>query len=484
MVYCAGPLEEQVDIVVVGAGLAGLTAARELARAGASVLVLEARGRVGGRVLNEPIGDGKIVELGGEWIGPTQRRLAELARSLGVETFPTYNAGENVLERRGKLVRYRGTIPRISPRVLLDVGRALRRVNRLAREVPVEAPWEAPRAREWDACTLWSWMRRNVRTAGARRLFEIAVQTALGAQPAELSLLHALFYVHSAGSFEAMVDVEGGAQQDRFAGGSQLIALRMAEELGERVRLGAPVRRIEDTGGSVRVVADGLAVRCGRAIVAVPPNLAGRIAYDPPLPADRDQLTQRAAQGSMIKCMALYERPFWREDDLTGQGTSETGPVGFTIDNSPLDGSPGVMLGFVGGRDARELGRRPAEERRRIVVDRFTRLFGPQAAAPERYIERNWDEEEWTRGAPVCFLPPGAWTDYGAALRRPAGRIHWAGTETATEWAGYMEGALQSGERAAREVLEAGVERPAAAAAVPAGRARRDSQRSPVPSEG
>jgi monoamine oxidase len=250
------------------------------------------------------------------------------------------------------------------------------------------------------------------------------------------------------------VNTEGGAQQDRFVGGSQLVSIRLAEGLGEgAVRLSAPVRGIERGDGGVTVRADGVTARGKAAIVALPPTLTSRIAYDPPLPGHRDQLTQRMPQGSVIKCMAIYDEPFWRAEGLTGMATSDTGPAKIVFDNSPPDGSPGVLLGFLEGGRARALGRRPAAERREAVVGGLARLFGPRASKPERFIERSWAEEEWTRGCYGCYTPPGGWTGFGDALRAPIGPIHWAGAETATVWNGYMDGAVSSGERAAAEAL-------------------------------
>ncbi len=446
----------EADVVIVGAGLAGLAAARALTAQGASAVVLEARDRVGGRTLNHDIGGGKVVEVGGQWIGPTQDRLAGLARELGVETFPTHSEGFNLLEYGGRVRGYTGAIPRINPAVLIDVERAQRRLNRLARRVPLEAPWEAPGAAKLDGQTAATWMRRNLATKSGRMLLGLGIEAVWAAQPEDMSLLHVLFYIHSAGSLELLFDTEGGAQQDRFAGGSQLIAIRMAEALGaERVVLGAPARRIEHGPDGVTVHADDGAVARGRrAILAIAPTLAGRIAYDPPLPGYRDQLTQRMPLGTVAKCMALYSEPFWRHDGLSGQGTSELGPVRLTFDNSPPDGSPGVLLGFLEGRHARELGRLRPEERRTAVIDCFTRMFGPRAARPDDYVERLWAEEEWTRGCYGCHMPTGAWTNYGPALHAPIGPLHWAGAEYAHVWNGYMDGAVRSGDAAAAEVLE------------------------------
>jgi monoamine oxidase len=445
----------EVDLVVVGAGLAGLAAAREAVAAGSSVLVVEARDRVGGRVLNEDIGGGNVVEVGGQWIGPTQDRLAALARELGVQTFPTWAEGENLIEYAGGLRRYSGAIPRINPLVLLEVERAQRRLNRLARRVPLEAPWEAPGAARLDGQTMATWMRRNLPSKPGRMLLELGVEAVWAAQPEDVSLLHVLFYIHSAGSLERLFDTEGGAQQDRFVGGSQLVPLRMASALGpEGVVLGAPVRAVRYDGDEgVTVEADGVSVRARRAIVAVAPTLAARVSYDPPLPGFRDQLTQRMPLGTVAKCMAIYDEPFWRHEGLSGQGTSDTGPVRLTFDNSPPTGTPGVLLGFLEGRRARELGRVPAEQRRQAVIDCFARLYGPRAARPDAYVERLWAEEEWTRGCYGCHMPPGAWTSYGPALREPIGPLHWAGAEYATVWNGYMDGAVRSGESAAKEAL-------------------------------
>jgi monoamine oxidase len=447
-------MRDSVDVAIVGAGLAGLVAARELVAAGRTVRVLEARGRVGGRLLNRDIGGGAVVELGGQWVGPTQERALELARSLGLQTHPTHAEGHNLLEYGSRLIRYRGAIPRINLAVLLDFAQAQLRIDRMARSVPLDAPWDAPKAREWDSQTVWSWLRRNTTTKGARALLSVAVEAVWAADAADLSLLHLLFYTHSAGNFDALVGTDGGAQQDRIVGGSQLLALRLAERLGDAVVLGAPVRRIEQRPESVRVLADDHAVDAAAAIVAIPPALCGRIVYDPPLDGIRDQLTQRMPQGTVAKCMAIYDEPFWREQGLSGQATSVAGPVKVMFDNSPPSGRPGVLLGFLEGNQARELGQWEASARRDAVVGCFARVFGERAARPRDYVEQLWAEEEWTRGCYGCYMPPGGWVTFGRALRPPAGRIHWAGAETATVWNGYMDGAIQSGQRAASATIE------------------------------
>jgi len=442
------------DVLIVGAGLAGLTAAREMVRAGRSVLVLEARDRVGGRIVSQPIGDGKVVEMGGQYAGPTQDRILALADDLGVATFPTYDTGRKVLHFNGKRGTYSGTIPRINPLVLADVGRAQARLESLARRVSTGAPWTAARAREWDSQTFETWIRRNAASRGARTLLALGAEAVFACEPGDVSLLHVLFYSRSGGSFQNLIATTGGAQQDRFAGGSQLIALRLAASLGDDVvRLSAPVSRISVRADSVTAQTPAGECAGQRIIVTVPPLLAGRIDYDPALPQWRAQLTQRAPMGSVIKCQAIYDEPFWRAEGLSGQATGDGEGSRVVFDNSPQDGSPGILLAFVEGDEARRLGPASPDVRRRAVLDSLVRYFGPRAATPADYRELDWQQERWSGGCYGTIFGPNVWTRYGPALRQPAGPIHWAGTETATAWCGYMDGAVRSGERVAAEVV-------------------------------
>jgi monoamine oxidase len=444
----------EVDVVVVGAGFAGLAAARDLVAAGRSVAVVEARDRVGGRVRNESIGPDTVVEVGGQWVGPTQDHVLALAKDLGVETFPTYDTGARVLHFGGKRGTYKGTIPRINPIVIADVGRAQARLESLAKKVPLDAPWTAARAEAWDAVTFETWLRRNTLTKAGRLLLALGVEAVFACEPGDVSLLHVLFYAHSAGSFQMAIDTGGGAQQDRFVGGSQLLCDKMAEELGpDVVALEAPVRRIDVVGDVASVVSDNGTWRCRRVIVSVPPMLAGRIDYQPLLPPWRSQLTQRTPMGSVIKCNAIYDEPFWRAEGLSGQATGDGAGARVVFDNSPPDGSPGILLGFLEGDEARRLGRAGPDVRRQVVLDSFVRYFGKRAAHPVDFVELDWQAEPWSGGCYGTLFGPNVWTRYGHALREPVGPIHWAGTETASVWSGYMDGAVSSGQRAAAEVL-------------------------------
>lgn len=457
--------ERAADVVVVGAGLAGLFAARTLAAAGVDVVVLEARDRVGGRTFTQPAADGTLIDLGGQWMGPTQHRLAALAAEVGSTTFKTFDTGRNIEIRGGVRSEYSGAIPTHDPLAMGDVVEAMLNLNMQAMQVPLEAPWQTPDAVALDSQTMATWLAANVASDNARGLLELGIQAVFSAEPRDLSLLHCLFYIRSGGGLMDLLGVTAGAQESRFHEGAQSLSNKMAAALGARVILYASVRALRHDAAGVRVEADGVVVRAQRAIVAIPPPLAGRLRYDPILPGRRDMLTQRMPMGVTFKIHAIYPTPFWRGDGLTGQATSDVGPVRLTFDNTPDSGAPGVLMGFVEGPERwTTWALRSPEERRSAALAGFTQFFGERAAQPLDYIEHSWVEEEFSRGCYAAYMPPGVWTSVGEALRAPIGRLHWAGTETATVWNGYMDGALQSGERAAHEVMAAlGIVSPAAA---------------------
>lgn len=444
---------EDVDVAIVGAGLAGLTAARELRRRGRSVAVLEAQERVGGRTLNHRFEDGTVVELGGQWVGPTQDRVLALAAELGVGTFPSWDEGQHLIELGGRLRRYRGPTFGLPLPTVAELAVAQRRIDRLAASIPLERPWGAARAERLDSETVAGWLRRNVRTRRGREFMRVVVEAVFSAEPEDISMLHFLFYLRSGSDLDNLTRTRDGAQDARFAGGSQELALRMAAELGEgAVRTGSPVREIETGGERVRVAGEWGELRAGRVVVAVAPAVIPRIAFSPPLSGPRAQLHAKLPPGYVIKCMARYEEPFWRADGLSGQAGSPERPLAITFDNSPADGSAGVLLGFLEGGHGRRAGALSAADRRALVLADLAAYFGPRAADPLDYVERDWAADEWIRGGYGAHLAPGTWTHYGHLLREPEGPIHWAGAETSAVWNGYMDGAVRSGERVAAEL--------------------------------
>lgn len=457
-----GPKTRTADVVVVGAGIAGLVTARNLVRKGHSVVVLEARDRVGGRTLNHPIGGGKISEVGAQYIGPTQDRIAALAKELHLPTFATFDTGDSVYYAGGKRTVYSdrtpfGAIPP-DPLITTDVAAAVLTLDAMSKEVPVDRPWAAKRAREWDGQTLETWLRGIMKNERSLQITATALQAIVGIEARDVSLLFTLFYIAAAGNaktpgtFERIFSTRGGAQARRFHGGSQLVSLHMARALGRRVVLSSPVRSIRHTSKGVTVVSDRLTVKARRCVVAVPPTMALRIAFSPGLPEERDALLQRLPAGNLMKVEAVYPTPFWRKAGLSGATVSLSGPPTTTFDNTPPSGTPGVLFGFVGGDQHREWAPRSAKVRKAAVLAAFARYFGPQALKPRDYFEMDWLKEPWSRGCPVAVAGPGTVLSYYKSIRTPVGRIHWAGTETSTFWNGYMDGAVRSGERAAGEV--------------------------------
>ncbi|OBF10795.1 flavin monoamine oxidase family protein [Mycobacterium sp. 852002-10029_SCH5224772] len=437
-----------VDVVVVGAGFAGLAAARELTQQGHDVVVFEGRDRVGGRSLTGSVA-GLPADLGGTFVGPTQDAVLAMAAELDVGTTPTHHEGKNLIHWRGWTHAYRGTIPKLSLTGLLDIGRLRWQFDRIARGIPLEAPWDARRARELDDLSLGGWLRSVRATASSHDLLAIVARVTWGCEPDDVSMLHAARYAHAAGGLDRLLDVEDGAQQDRFPGGTQQIAEAAAAELDTRVVLGAPVRRIERHGAGVTVTTDVGETEAGFVIVAIPPAHRAAIEFTPPLPAEYGQLARHWPQGRLSKAYAAYSTPFWRTNGFSGQTLSDQGPVFITFDVSPHPDGPGILMGFV---DARAFDSLPGDQRRREVLRCFATLFGDDALKPLDYVDHRWGAEEFAPGGPTAAVPPGSWTRFGRWLREPVGPIHWAGTETADEWTGFLDGAIRSGQRAAAEI--------------------------------
>ncbi|HEY5835063.1 flavin monoamine oxidase family protein [Streptomyces sp.] len=447
------------DAIVVGAGFAGLTAARDLAAAGKQVLVLEARNRVGGRVHDVTLDNGGHVEAGAQFTGPTQTHLQALATSLGVETFQGYNAGDGVYYSDGTPTRFSGLLPPLPDASLQALFQTIATLDAMAATVPVDAPWTAPDAEALDAQTLDSWATANVSDPNVQAIVRVMANGALSAEARDMSMLWFLFYIAASGdesdqgTVERLIGTVGGARDSRFTGGPQQIATRMAASLGSGVVLNSPVRKITQSGTTATVATDSFSYRARSVVVALPPTLASRIVYAPALPAARDQLTQRFPLGSIGKVIAVYDTPFWRDAGLNGQAASTSGSVRSTFDNSPPDGAYGALIGALDGDQMREVdGLTDGEIQQRALAD-LANYFGPQAGRPSQFILKRWDSEEYTRGGAPAFAAPGVLTRYGAAIRRPVGLIHWAGAETATHWCGHLEGAVRSGERAAAEIL-------------------------------
>lgn len=442
---------QRADVLIVGAGVAGLTAARELSKRKIACRVLEARERVGGRTFSQNVGRDRL-DLGGQWIGPTQDRLAALVKELNIATFPQHHAGTKILSQGGKVTTFKGDIPWLSLATQIELGLMDWRLKAFLKDVPLDAPWTSRRAAEWDGQTVETWKRRHLRTRGARLFLDVVVRAVFTSEPRDLSFLYFLSYIKAGHGLESLISIKGGAQESRFVGGAQSISDRMAEQLGDRLVLNCPVRAIVQDVDGLMLETDRGPFRGRLAIIAIPPLLASRIHYAAALPLQREQLMIRMPMGSVIKYVATYERAFWREAGFSGEAFSDTGPTVTTFDDSSHDGSQPALVTFSDGAAGRIWGDRPVAERRGAVLAELARFFGPQAAEPTDFVEKNWNEDPWSGGCYAGVMGPGVMTDFGPALRQPCGRIHWAGTETAVDWTGYIDGAIESGQRSAAEV--------------------------------
>ena len=469
------------DVLVVGAGLSGLAAADALAAVGRDVVVWEARDRVGGRMLTEDV-DGAAVDLGAQWLGPTQWRMHELVQRFGLATFPTHTDGRSVLVDGCKRRTYRGTVPLLGPLQLGRMALGLTTFRRLARtadragthdgvgSAPI-APVTTTDSRAdragthdevgsapiapvttTDSHTLASVLDGPLGDGSARAVVDAAIRVIFGADPGELSADWVAAYAAAAGGdLLDLAAVDGGAQQTRLVGGTQAIASGLAEGLD--IRLGREVVEIQHTDDGVTVHArSGETIRAAHLVVSVPTPLVDTIAFDPPLPSSRLAVQRRMPMGATAKVVAVYDDPFWRADGLTGEAVLTDGPVQVIFDNTSADGSVPALLAFVTGSPAHAAARGTEDSLHDAVVAAMVRAFGPRAAHPTRVVSKQWVHERFTGGCPVANLAPGA-AMHASALTRPVGRIRWAGTETATEWTGYMEGAVVAGRRAAQDIV-------------------------------
>lgn len=444
--------DQALDVIVVGAGVSGLVAARQLVAAGASVRVLEARDRVGGRTSSQRLG-GDTVDLGGQWLGHGHERAYRLVADLGLATFRQYEHGKKLIELGGDLKSYSGLVPKLPLWQQLSLGAGIARAEQSLRRLSRRAPYNAPPAARWDESTVEDWIHRWIRGKKAQSVFRIGAQMIFAAEPRDLSLLYFFSYLRSGSGLIRMLSVRGGAQRDRVAGGMDQLCKRIADELGDRVLLSTPVRAVEQTEGGVTVTADNRTERARYVIVALPPALMDRIEVTPPLPYKRRELQRLMPMGRVIKCVAAYRHAFWRARGYSGEVISDGFPVRAVFDDTSADELSPALVAFIVGDAAREAARLTESTRRQAVLAALARFFGPEAEQPIAYVDKVWEADEWSAGCYTGVMAPGVMTAVGDTLRRPCGRLHFAGTESAAEGTGYIEGAIEAGQRAAGEVI-------------------------------
>ncbi|KAA1249238.1 FAD-dependent oxidoreductase [Mycobacterium simiae] len=445
-----------VDYCVVGAGFAGLTAALRLRQAGHSVAVLEARDRVGGRTFTVTRDDGVWIDRGGAWIGPGQDRLYAMMEEFGVAEYKQHNDGDAMMIVEGKQHRYGGRLPwTMSPWAVTNLGIGLMTVEKMCKTIPLEAPWEAEHAAEWDRTSIAEWLETNVMSKPAREMLDMALAGPYTSAPSEVSTLWMLLQMASGGGPTFVISGKGGAQDARPVGGMGAIYRPIAAELRDTLHLNQPVRRITQDADGVTIDSHNLAIRADRVVVSIPMAIASSISYEPMLPVDRSFLHQRMPGGAVIKTSVVYDEPFWRADGLSGQSAAPGTAATLTIDACTDTGNPGIMCAITEGPAARRLTRLDPAERKAAIIGELVERFGDKAKSVVEYHEQNWTTDRYSGGGMISHTPTGVLTEYGPALRPACGRIHWAGTESSAIMCGWVDGAIRSGERAAAEAMAA-----------------------------
>ncbi|WP_436863510.1 flavin monoamine oxidase family protein [Acinetobacter haemolyticus] len=437
------------DVVIIGAGLAGLKAATELTKNGKEVLVLEARDRVGGRSMAGEI-CGKTIDLGGQWVGPEQKILLAQAKELGVETYPQYTQGKSLLSRNYSLTSYKSDIPKLPILTLIELLLINFKWNRDMRHLNNKS---TKYIKKLDSITVENWIERKVKTDAARDFIRTITRAFFCCESTEISYLFFLDLLKKGHGFFTMIGVKGGAQQDKFLGGAWKISKLIAEELTDNILLNSPVVSIEQNDLNVQVFTENKGFVAKNVIVTTPPPLTLSINFQPPLPHKKFHLLNQMKMGSVIKVHFAFKDPFWRRQGLNGSVASTDHHLSIVFDQTPNDESIGILVGLIEGNHAIELSRLDKESRKKKIIDDLIYYFGNSAANPIEYIEQDWIKEKWSQGGYAAYMPPNVMSSCGEDISIPTGLIHWAGTETATEWMGYLDGALQSGIRAAQEII-------------------------------
>jgi monoamine oxidase len=442
------------QVAVVGGGFSGIAAAKKLFESGISFKILEARDRVGGRTHTKTISENLYVDLGGQWIGPTQDRMYELCEEHGVAYFETYDQGKNVLDLKGKIRTYSGVIPKMDPISLINLDWLIKKIEKLANQIDLISPWTHPKARQFDAVTLEYYLRKHTKTDACYQVIKVGCKTIFATELNEVSLLHALFYIKSGTSLDCLINIKNGVKQHRMKGGMQGLAKKIATPFMEHIQFNSAVRRIDYSGEGVTVKGDDFEINASKVIIAVPPPLLAQLIFSPLLPIAKRQLLDRYPMGHVGKCFMIYEKPFWRKNNFFGQVVSDQNtPFQTMFDCSPADGSAEIMMAFTIGERAKAFFQQDKSTRKFAMQNLLISYFGEESNQSTQYLDFSMSDEIWSKGCYAGVMPTGAWTGFEDAYRKSIDPIYFAGTEASTRWNGYIEGAVLAGEAAAAQII-------------------------------
>ena len=444
-----------LDVIIIGAGFSGIAAARKLRQAKKSFIVLEARDRIGGRVYTKSLADDLYVDLGGQWIGPNQTRMYELCKEYGVEYFETFDEGSNIIDLNEKIKTYKGIIPKMDILSLLNLDWVLRKLERMAKSIPLQSPWSHTKARLYDQTSMDAFLVKNCHTQACLSVMRIAAQTIFAANLESLSLLHTLFYIKSGTNLNTLINVKNGAQQHRLVGGMQPLLEKMAGPFQEQILLEHAVTEINQSESEVSVNGKDFSFTTKKVIIAIPPPLVSKIIFQPPLSKEKTMAISHIKMGKVGKCFAIYEKPFWRTDGFSAQILADSSsPFQAMYDSSPKEADYGIMMAFTISDRADEFFKKELPKRQEIMTSFLVRYFGKKAANPIQYLDYTMTDEKWSGGCYAEIYPMGTWTNFKNAYSKPEKNLVWAGTETSDVWFGYIEGAVRPGEKAFLTILD------------------------------
>lgn len=443
------------DVIIIGAGFSGLAAARVLQAQNVSFSILEARDRIGGRVYTKRFENGKYLDFGGQWIGPGQDRMYELCSEYGVGYYDTYNEGKHILDLNGKIKKYKGLIPKLDIISLVNLDWVMRKLERMAKNIDCSKPWTHPKAAKWDRMTLQDFLYKNCISKTCMKVITLALETVFASQPKDISLLHALFYFKSGRDLNTLINIQDGAQQHRIEGGMQTLAEKIASKFTDHIFFNHAVKEVEKTVDGFCVKGGDFQIQGKKVIIAIPPPLAREIQFAPKLSVTKMGLLQKLEMGKVGKCFMVYKEPFWRKGGFSGQAfADENSPFQSIFDSSPKNGEYGVILGFTIADRSVGFFQHDKKKRETLMLEKLVSYFGEQAADPVFYEDFTMTDEAWSKGCYAALYPKATWIEYKNTLSESENSIIWAGTETSTEWFGYIEGAVRAGERAANEAIK------------------------------